>query len=663
MLAAAVGGYQRSRYAAQQDIAAQRQQQQLFDLKKQQMEAEQAGAQAQADQRTAIMAEIRKLPPGEQTIALLDPEGWAKAKAGQMFPEPAKPMQVGNDLVDPMTGRLVYRAPFAPRDPAQAPETWQTLSPDETRAMGYPEGVVVQRSSRGQLNTSFKPTNQSAGITFETPDGGTLSIGGSSGGQAVKLPQGFYMGDPSPEAQAAGITSKVAAPLPGTPEYAKATESINASTVFRAKLDQMRQLYDEVGTQVMPGEAKGRLESLANDLKLSYALAKGQGALQKTDEQVISSVLGAVTSPMSLLPGGADQVKAQIGQAIQSVDRDISGLVTQYPWARIHGASQNVPSPEVQGQTIMNKSGAREPFYGIALYREYVQTYKEGNPFPMWAKMPANQLAKCAEALALRKAFPGELSGIYTQEEMAQAHNSDEVIDVEPIREEKSVKSLTLVPPVQAEVVEPAPIDDPLPETPNTQHDDEEAARIEQEHSDLNIWIKAAWQQAGGTLDEFEIWTREKDLYNATLGWKRGVLEKLQKKATEKGQAAKPAKEKKSPKSEPASGFAAQREDGARKVLRTNESGELEAQWETPVEAEPAPEKKSKLKAVVDEVIAEHFPNTPDGYNEGYKAARAFVVSIIGEFKNFDAINKADEAKAIAALSRWNPADEGKGKK
>jgi hypothetical protein len=200
------------------------------------------------------------------------------------------------------------------------------------------------------------------------------------------------------------------------------------------------------------------------------------------------------------------------------------------------------------------------------------------------------------------------------------------------------------------------------PETPNTQHDDEEAARIEQEHSDLNIWIKAAWQQAGGTLEEFEIWTREKDLYNATLGWKRNVLEKLQKKAAEKGQVAKPAKEKKSPKSnEPASGFAAQREDGAVKVLRKNESGELEARWEKPIEAEP--EKKSKMKAVVDEVIAEHWPNTPDGYNEGYKAARAFVVSIIGEFKNFDEINKADEAKAIAALSRWSPADEGKGKK
>lgn len=69
------------------------------------------------------------------------------------------------------------------------------------------------------------------------------------------------------------------------------------------------------------------------------------------------------------------------------------------------------------------KTGAREPFIGVALYREYVQTKKDGQPNSMWSKMPANQLAKCAEALALRKAFPAELSGIYTQEEMGQASN------------------------------------------------------------------------------------------------------------------------------------------------------------------------------------------------------------------------------------------------
>lgn len=58
-----------------------------------------------------------------------------------------------------------------------------------------------------------------------------------------------------------------------------------------------------------------------------------------------------------------------------------------------------------------------------AYYTEYVALTKEKAPTSMWATKGHIMLGKCAEACALRKAFPAELSGIYTKEEMEQAYN------------------------------------------------------------------------------------------------------------------------------------------------------------------------------------------------------------------------------------------------
>jgi len=67
------------------------------------------------------------------------------------------------------------------------------------------------------------------------------------------------------------------------------------------------------------------------------------------------------------------------------------------------------------------RNGFVEALTAVALWDQYAVKDKDGKLTTMWRKMGSLMLGKCAEMLALRRAFPMELSGLYSTEEMDQA--------------------------------------------------------------------------------------------------------------------------------------------------------------------------------------------------------------------------------------------------
>jgi hypothetical protein len=83
-------------------------------------------------------------------------------------------------------------------------------------------------------------------------------------------------------------------------------------------------------------------------------------------------------------------------------------------WSEVWAAD----APPVAARIGVYVRGYREPMWGIARFNEYKP---EGSGGFMWLRMASHMIAKVAEALAIRKAYPDQLSGVYTDDEMQQA--------------------------------------------------------------------------------------------------------------------------------------------------------------------------------------------------------------------------------------------------
>jgi len=108
--------------------------------------------------------------------------------------------------------------------------------------------------------------------------------------------------------------------------------------------------------------------------------------------------------------------------------------------------NETEPHPYKATATVYRMiQGQRCVFSASARWDEYAQKGKDGGYSNLWAKMPYLMLGKCAESLALRKAFPFELSGVYTKEEMMQAEEPAEEVKTQPVTPATTSKKSQIV--------------------------------------------------------------------------------------------------------------------------------------------------------------------------------------------------------------------------
>jgi len=149
---------------------------------------------------------------------------------------------------------------------------------------------------------------------------------------------------------------------------------------------------------------------------------------------------------------------------------------TPQEWCGEDGAWKDVwlgPGNPLAARCGVYRKGNEKPIYGVASWNDFGKGKGQN-----WPKMPAHMLSKVAESLSIRKAFPEQFAGSYTEYEDVGTVTEEDTSSLSSINDEfggtpNEQKADTNRQTVKKDEPLTVAVDDRLPETDNDSHDGE----------------------------------------------------------------------------------------------------------------------------------------------------------------------------------------------